>query len=143
MMTFQNPVNGYLENYNPSTARAWCFLFGPFYFIARGNWKHAALSAVAAVMTFGVSWLIYPFFVNGINLSHYGRQGFVSGDPVVTMHQFKSHQRATNASGKNKEVLFLVIGFVGALIFQELIAYKKGGDCHRTVYSITQNKEGK
>jgi len=37
-------------------------VFGSAYFAYKGAWKHALLSLVAAIVTFGISWLVYPFF---------------------------------------------------------------------------------
>jgi hypothetical protein len=44
----------------------WCLLFGPFYFAAKGAWIHAVIALLAALVTMGLSWLVYPFFAKGI-----------------------------------------------------------------------------
>lgn len=77
MARFQNPANGYVEHSNSPVSWLWVLLFGPFYFIARGIWTHAIISLVAAIVTVGLSWLVYPFAVYAITNNHYRRQGWV------------------------------------------------------------------
>lgn len=55
----------------------WCFLFGVFYFIYKGVYKHAVLSFIAACFTVGVSWFVYPFFAPHILKTYYVRKGYV------------------------------------------------------------------
>lgn len=52
----------------------WCLLFGCFYFLAKKMWVHAALSAVVAWATFGLSWLVYPFFVTSLVREHFKKE---------------------------------------------------------------------
>jgi PEGA domain len=78
-MLFRNPTNNYAEEV--SIPGLWTFLFGTFYFIAKGIWTHALLSALLALCTFGISWLIYPFFASGIVRAHYGKKGWVEIGP--------------------------------------------------------------
>ena len=40
----------------------WCFLFGPLWFIFIGSWKWAVIAIFAAIVTFGLSVIIMPFF---------------------------------------------------------------------------------
>jgi len=61
-MKFRNPSNGYVEE--SSCPWLWCLLFGAFYFMAKGIWFHAILGIALALMTFGLSWLLYPLFAN-------------------------------------------------------------------------------
>jgi len=72
---FKNPFNGYVEEV--SNAPLWSLLFGFFYFAAKGVWTHAAAGAVLAFFTFGLSWIIYPFFANQIMRTHYLRRGWI------------------------------------------------------------------
>ncbi|HEX7853877.1 MAG TPA: hypothetical protein VF503_09295 [Sphingobium sp.] len=73
-MTFRNPVNGYTES--SSVPFLWCLLFGIFYFMVKGIWRHALISFLIACCTLGLSWLIYPFFAKGIVIASYGRRGW-------------------------------------------------------------------
>ena len=74
-MTFKNPANGYVEE--SSSIGLWALIFGSFYFAVKGAWGQAVLSAVLALCTFGLSWLIYPFFASGIIRKHYLRKGWI------------------------------------------------------------------
>lgn len=55
----------------------WCLVFGPLYFLAKGNVKHAILSLSAALLTMEISWFIYPFFAPGIIRSMYFDKGYL------------------------------------------------------------------
>lgn len=73
-MRFQNPANGYEEEFRHPGL--WCLLFGPLYFAVRGVWTHAIVSALLAMGTVGLSWLIYPFFARRILETSYLRRGW-------------------------------------------------------------------
>ena len=72
---FKNPANGYIES--SSNAWLWCLLFGIFYFLFKGIWTHAVIGFVLAVLTGGISWLIYPFFAKSIVINSYSRKGWI------------------------------------------------------------------
>lgn len=72
--TLVNPVNNY--EISVSYAFLWCFLFGSFYFAYKGVWGQAFLSAIIAIFTCGISWLIYPFFAEKIIVDHYRKAGW-------------------------------------------------------------------
>jgi hypothetical protein len=74
IIRFRNPANGYEEDV--SLAWLWCLLFGGFYFALKGAWAHALIGFVLALFTFGLSWLIYPFFARRIVEKHYLRMGW-------------------------------------------------------------------
>lgn len=71
---FNNPKTG--ENVNISIAWLWTLLFGSFYFMFKGNWKHFFISFFAACFTAGISWLIYPFFAKKIMRNYYLEKGW-------------------------------------------------------------------
>jgi hypothetical protein len=77
-MHFRNPSNGYVETV--SHPMLWTFLFGCFYFAFKGVWSHAVLGFVAAILTSGLSWFIYPLFAPAIMRSHYLRNGWTPVD---------------------------------------------------------------
>lgn len=77
MAKFRNPSNGYEEDANGALSWLWVLLFGSFYFMFKGIWKHAIISLIAAILTVGLSWLIYPFFAYSITNGHYRRMGWV------------------------------------------------------------------
>lgn len=64
MTTFRNPANDFTQTVNGTTAFLGCLFFGPLFFVSKNAWKHAVISAFAAPMTFGLSWIIYPFFAH-------------------------------------------------------------------------------
>ena len=74
-MYFQNRDNGYIEQV--SLPGLWTFLFGPIYFASRGVWTHAVASLLLALVTFVLSWLLYPFFASRLMQTHYLRKGWV------------------------------------------------------------------
>lgn len=55
----------------PKNSFLWCLLFGCFYFMVRGIWTHAVISILLAIITYGISWLIYPFFAKKIAMNHW------------------------------------------------------------------------
>ena len=57
---FKNPSNGYVEEVSGATW-FWCLIFGAFYFAFKGLWRHFVIGVLAAILTLGISWLIYPF----------------------------------------------------------------------------------
>lgn len=73
-MKFKNPTNGYVEEV--SSPGLWVLLFGFIYFAVKGVWTHAVAGLVLACFTFGISWLIYPFFASDIMRKHYLKQGW-------------------------------------------------------------------
>ena len=75
-MKFQNPSNDYIEESAGALSWLWCLLFGPIYFLVKGNFFHALISFILAICTFGVSHLIYPFFVYGVNRTYYLKRGW-------------------------------------------------------------------
>ena len=84
---FKNPANGYIES--SSVPFLWCLLFGSLYFAVKGVWAHVFISFVLACCTFGLSWLLYPFFARGIVFKSYARRGWVQvgnaaqSEPIV------------------------------------------------------------
>jgi|ETNmetMinimDraft_2_1059921.scaffolds.fasta_scaffold51450_2 hypothetical protein len=72
---FKNPKNGYTESV-PRLAWLWTFLFGVIYFAIKGVWRHAFVGFILALCTFGISWLIYPFFAHSILEKQYLRNGW-------------------------------------------------------------------
>ena len=54
----------------------WTLIFGCFYFLEKGNYKHAIISLLAAGCTAGISWFIYPFFAKGIMTNYYLKKGY-------------------------------------------------------------------
>jgi hypothetical protein len=74
VMRFRNPANGYIEVV--SKPGLWTFLFGGFYFAAKGIWQHAIVALLLALVTGGLSWLCYPFFARSLLRTHYLQLGW-------------------------------------------------------------------
>lgn len=74
---FVDPLTG--RRTRIAHAWLWALLFGPAYFAVKGAWFHAVASCVAAVLTLGLSWLIYPFLAARLLRKHYLRLGW---DPL-------------------------------------------------------------
>ena len=75
MTTFKNPANGNIEAITRKDFY-WCLLFGFLYFVKKKMWFHAVLSFVLSIGTYGISILIYPFFVKSILQKEYVKKGW-------------------------------------------------------------------
>jgi hypothetical protein len=75
-MAFRNPANGHVERIDG--VWAWVLLLGCIYFAAKGVWTHAVAALLAAVVTGGLSWFVYPFFAGKVMRTHYLRKGWVA-----------------------------------------------------------------
>lgn len=56
-MRFQNPVNDYVES--ASAPFLWAFLFGPFYFVLKGIWRHAVLYFAVNTILFFLAAILF------------------------------------------------------------------------------------
>ncbi|HRN77073.1 hypothetical protein [Ottowia sp.] len=75
-MQFKNPKNGEVADlYEPFWGIV--LLFGFFYFIYKKIWINAGISLVLAIMTAGLSWLIYPFFAKSLVKWEYRQRGWL------------------------------------------------------------------
>ena len=74
-MVFKNPSNDYIEE--TSLCALWVLLFGCFYFAVKGVWRHTFVSFILALLTGGMSWLIYPFLASNIMRAHYLKKGWI------------------------------------------------------------------
>ena len=74
-LRFKNPSNGYVEEVpHPGL---WCLIFGCFYLGYKGAWGPAVIAFLLACVTFGLSWLIFPFFAKGLIRTVYLRKGWI------------------------------------------------------------------
>jgi hypothetical protein len=83
----QNPVTGQIV-----TLRRWptfglMLLFGTFYLAYHGAWWNALIWAVLAWITFGLAWLIYPFFAYRFLVDSYRRRGWIVMPPALPSTQ--------------------------------------------------------
>ena len=75
MTSFKNPENGNLEIITRKDFY-WCLLFGFLYFIKKKIWFHAVVSFALSMVTYGISVLIYPFFLKPILQKEYLKRGW-------------------------------------------------------------------
>lgn len=71
---YKHPDTEHIEEYG--LAWLWTLLFGCIYFAVKGIWTHAVVGLILAFITFGISWLIYPFFADKILDNHLRKQGY-------------------------------------------------------------------
>ena len=83
MSTFKNPMNGMVETSTGALSWLWCFLFGPFYFLVKGNIKQMFLFLLFAILSGGISMFVYPFMIRGINDAKYLRTGWIPVNGVT------------------------------------------------------------
>jgi hypothetical protein len=112
-MRFENPVNGYVEEVR--YAPLWCLLFGCIYFAVKGVWTHAIAALLLALVTAGISWLVYPFFATEIMRTHYLRRGWIElsdrwQEPIIT-HDLAAEARNNTA----RNILFALLLFLVAV----------------------------
>lgn len=74
MLLFKNPQNGYIEK--SDLCWLWCLFFCFFYLAYKGAWLHAIAGFFLALITAGISWLVYPFFAKNIVRKAYLRRGW-------------------------------------------------------------------
>lgn len=100
--TFENPSNGYRVSVSDGSAFIWTLLFGGLYFLARGSTRHFIISWVLAFCTFGLSWLIYPFFAADALRKMYYERGYRLVETTVS-----GSSRPANSSSSIIALLFL------------------------------------
>ena len=76
MTTFENPMNNHRVTVGTWGPFFGSFFFGCLYFLAKGSIKHFLLGLILALITIGISWLIYPFFAPGIIRNMYLEKGY-------------------------------------------------------------------
>jgi len=76
-MTIINTQNNHSEDISYLDTFISTLLFGVLYFAYRKIWSHFVIGAILAVMTMGISWLLYPFFSYWIVKGHYLKEGWI------------------------------------------------------------------
>lgn len=61
-----------------------CFFLGGFWYIAKGLWKWTLISFLASLITFGLSWVVFPFLANKHNIQNLLEKGYLPDDPART-----------------------------------------------------------
>ena len=88
-----HPING-------STEKIWegfswpCLFFGCFWCIYKGMWRWGIITFILAFCSFGISWLIFPFFANEYYAKSLLERGYLSED------QWNERTRASRGTNK-------------------------------------------
>lgn len=106
-MRFKNTQNGYIEE--TSLTFLWVLLFGVFYFLYKKIWNHFFISLGLAIITAGVSWLIYPFFGKRIVRQYYLRNGLVEVS-------YTGEELDSNIEHRSKTGDYLVLAIIVILV---------------------------
>lgn len=59
-----------------------CLFLGPIWFIIKGLWLWAILSIILTLITFGLSFLAFPFLANGLYVKKLRSQGYLSEEEI-------------------------------------------------------------
>lgn len=54
-----------------------CLLFGVFWFLYKRLYGWAAITFLAAIITSGIAWFVFPFFANGVHRSSLQKSGWL------------------------------------------------------------------
>ena len=84
-------------------------LFGVFYFLYKKIWNHALISLGLAIITAGVSWLVYPFFGKEIVRKHFLRSGWVEVSDT-------GKQLDSNVEVKSKTGDYVILAIIVILV---------------------------
>ena len=99
-VTFRDPHTGPIKRIDQ--AGLWTFLLGPIYFLANGVWTHALLSTIAALITYGLSWLIYPLFAKSVMRSALLSRGWVAEKDVPYLGHLVQEPSRSNSGIQNQ-----------------------------------------
>ena len=58
------------------------FFFGAFVPALRGDWKYAGIMVLCALITAGVSWLVFPFVYNKLYIKDLLMKGFIPASEI-------------------------------------------------------------
>ena len=82
-----HPVNGSTEDIWEGFS--WpCLFCGFLWYMYKGMWGWGIIALILAFITFGISWLIFPFFANGQYAKAFLERGY------LTEHQWHERARA-------------------------------------------------
>lgn len=97
----KNVANAY-HPINGSTEIIWegfswpCLFFGCLWYLYKGMWGWAMISLCLALATFGISWLVFPFFANGQYAAALLKRGYLDEDQWNQRKQDISRTSNTN-----------------------------------------------
>lgn len=72
-----NPTNGAVEEIWEGFS--WpCLLLGFIWYIYKGMWGWGVIALILAITTWGLSWLVFPFFANAQHAKSLLQQGYLN-----------------------------------------------------------------
>ena len=74
---FHNRTTGHTIRINGMGVFFGCLLAGPFFFAIVGEWGHALFALGLALLSWGASGFIYPFFANAIVKHKWLTRGYI------------------------------------------------------------------
>jgi hypothetical protein len=78
---FEHPQTG--ETKEAPVGFSWTMLFfGVFVPLFRGDFKWALITFLAAIVTFGISWFVFPFIYNKLYIKDLLSKGFKVKDVI-------------------------------------------------------------
>ena len=87
MIYLKSPVNGMIISC--PTGFSWTnFFFGVFVPLLRGDLKYTIIQLLVAMLTGGISWLIFPFFYNKLYIKSKLEKGFIASDDYSNNYLF-------------------------------------------------------
>lgn len=104
---FKHPETGRLLDIGEAPTEA--LMKGPFYFAIHKVWKHAIISAVLAILTVGISWLVYSVYSQRIMRNHLLATGWVAV--------------AKETTDENSNLVILLVANIWAVVLMGLIVY--------------------
>jgi hypothetical protein len=57
-----------------------CFFAGGFWYVAKGMWGLGIFGLLLALVSYGLSWLVFPFFANGHYRKSVIKNGYIRED---------------------------------------------------------------
>ncbi len=105
MTKFVNPMNGYTEEVTGMSG-VWAFVFGVFYFMYKGVWRHVLIQMLAGlvlVSLFGAAatvlliplWLGYAVFAKSIVEASYGSSRSAEGGKACSLARYLRYRMAS------------------------------------------------
>jgi len=104
---FRQPETGQLLDMGDAPKEA--LVKGPFYFAIHKVWKHAIIGAVLAILTVGISWLVYSVYSQRIMRKHLLAAGWVAV--------------AKETRDDDTNLVILLVANIWAVVLMGLIVY--------------------
>ena len=121
MTAFTNPQNNHQEDVH--LAWLWALLFGPLYFAYKRCFGHAIIAFTLAVMSFGLTFIIYAFFANKIVCNNYLSRGWLKATQQIhASHTIEEEPDEEDQPLQLSHITFSYIDANGATSTRDVIA---------------------